>query len=365
MGSDKELKRLRDAIDGVDAEVVDLLSRRAELAIKVGEVKAESGADVEFYSPERERQVLERIASLNKGPISDKALCRIFREVMSVSLSLEKPLRVAFLGPQATFTHQAAIDHFGLAVEYSPKGDIGEVFDDVERGRVDFGVVPVENSAEGAVTHTLDKFLDSDLKICAEVMLEVSLALLSKDGDIMKIEKVSSYPHAIAQCTGWLKSNLPKAAIVDVSSTAMGAQMASTDPQVAAISSKAAADIYDLRVIEESIQDNPRNFTRFLVIGKKDTTRSGSDKTSLIFATKDAPGALFEMLKGFASRGINLTKIESRPLKTKAWEYVFYVDMDGHLSDDSVKEALAELDKASSFLKILGSYPRSADSEDK
>jgi len=278
---------------------------------------------------------------------------------MSASLSLEKPLRIAFLGPVATFTHQACMQHFGLSGDFVPKKDIADVFDDVEKGRADFGVVPIENSTEGVVSHTLDKFVQSNLKIYSEVMLEISLALLNKTGKVSDIAKVCSHPHAIAQCKNWVKSNLPKALVIDVSSTALAAQMAAEDSSTAAIASIAAASLYDLRVIEKNIEDNSNNYTRFLVIGKNLANKTGRDKTSLMFAIKDAPGALYTMLKPFASRGINLTKIESRPIKTKAWEYVFFVDLDGHMADEPVKDAVAELEKSCSFLKILGSYPKS------
>src|SRR3972149_792683 len=230
---------------------------------------------------------------------------------------------------------------------------------DVEKDRADFGVVPIENSTEGVVSHTLDKFVQSNLKIYSEVMLEISLALLNKTGKVSDIAKVCSHPHAIAQCKNWVKSNLPKALVIDVSSTALAAQMAAEDSSTAAIASIAAASLYDLRVIEKNIEDNSNNYTRFLVIGKNLAQRTGRDKTSLMFAIKDAPGALYTMLKPFASRALNLTKIESRPIKTKAWEYVFFVDLDGHIADEAVKDAVAELEKSCSFLKILGSIPKS------
>ncbi len=309
--------------------------------------------------PEREQEVLKRLMDRNAGPFPNQALKNVFCEIMSASLSLEKPLRIAFLGPVATFTHQACMQHFGRSGDFVPKKDIADVFDDVEKGRADFGVVPIENSTEGVVSHTLDKFVQSNLKIYSEVMLEISLALLNRTGKITDIAKVCSHPHAIAQCKNWVKSNLPNALVIDVSSTALAAQMAAEDPSTAAIASIAAANLYDLRVIEKNIEDNSNNYTRFLVIGKNLAQRTGRDKTSLMFAIKDSPGALYTMLKPFASRGLNLTKIESRPIKTKAWEYVFFVDLDGHIADEAVKDAVTELEKSCSFLKILGSYPKS------
>lgn len=352
------IQKLREKIDAIDMELLRLLNRRAGLVIMVGHVKARENKD--FYAPGREREIFRRLEASNKGPFPNGALRNVFREIMSASLSLEKPIKIAFLGPMATFTHQACIQHFGLSGGFVPKKDIADVFEDVEKERVDFGVVPIENTTEGVVSHTLDMFVTCDLKICAEVMLQVSLALLNKTGKVSDIVKVASHPHALAQCKGWLKDNLPNAVLFDVSSTAFSAQLAAEDTSVAAVASPAAASLYDLRVIERHIEDNANNYTRFLVIGKKSVKKTGSDKTSLVFAVKDAPGALYGMLKPFAKRGINLTKIESRPLKTKAWEYVFFVDLDGHITDRKVKEAIAELEGACSFLKVLGSYPRSA-----
>lgn len=353
----KSIRELRDEIDAVDLEILALLNRRAGFVIEVGKLKEREGKD--FYVPEREQEVLRKLMERNTGPLPEQAIKNVFREIMSASLSLEKPLRVAFLGPVATFTHQACIQHFGLSGEFIPKKDIADVFEDVEKGRAVFGVVPIENSTEGVVSHTLDMFVGSNLKIYAEVMLEISLALLNKSGKISDIAKICSHPHAIAQCKNWVKGNLPNALVFDVSSTALAAKMAAEDPSTAAVASIAAASLYDLRVIEKNIEDSPNNFTRFLVIGKNFARKTGRDKTSIMFAIKDAPGALYTMLKPFASRGINLTKIESRPLKTKAWEYVFFVDLDGHISDEPVRDAIAELEKSCSFLKTLGSYPKS------
>ena len=353
----KSIEELRASIDSIDMEILELLNRRASRVIEVGKIKARENK--EFYVPEREQEVLKRLMAGNAGPFPNQALKNVFREIMSASLSLERPLRIAFLGPVATFTHQACMQHFGLSGDFVPKKDIADVFDDVEKDRADFGVVPIENSTEGVVSHTLDKFVQSNLKIYSEVMLEISLALLNRTGKITDIVKVCSHPHAIAQCKNWVKGNLPNALVIDVSSTALAAQMAAEDSSTAAIASIAAATLYDLRVIEKNIEDNSNNYTRFLVIGKNLAQRTGRDKTSLMFAIKDAPGALYTMLKPFASRGLNLTKIESRPIKTKAWEYVFFVDLDGHISDEPVKDAVAELERSCSFLKILGSYPKS------
>ncbi|MBI5970796.1 MAG: prephenate dehydratase [Deltaproteobacteria bacterium] len=351
------IEKLRTRIDKVDRHILELLNSRACLVMDVGRAKAREKSD--FYVPEREREVYRNLLGRNKGPFPNNAVKSVFREIMSASLSLEHPIKIAFLGPVATFTHQACLQHFGSSGDLLPKKEIEDVFDDVEKGRADFGVVPIENTIEGVVNHTLDMLATSSLKICAEVMLEVSLALMNKSGKMQDIKKVCSRPHALAESKNWLKNNLPRAALIDVSSTALGAQMASVDAETAAIASLAAAPLYGLRIIEKNIQDSANNITRFLVISKRQHKKTGSDKTSIMFSVKDAPGALYAILKPFAKKNINLTKIESRPVKTKAWEYLFFVDLDGHLSDKKVKDALAELERGCSFLKVLGSYPKS------
>jgi len=351
------LKDRRNKIDEINLEILKLLNRRTKLVLDIGKIKSEGRK--EYYAPDREQQIYKQLEAANKGPFPNSALRNVFREIMSASLSLEKPVKIAFLGPVATFTHQACIQRFGLSGDFIAKVDIADVFNDVEKGRADFGVVPIENTAEGVVNHTLDTFVNSTLKISAEVMLAVSLALLNLSGKASDISHVYSHAHAIAQCKHWLKKNLPDAVVTETTSTAMAAQLASKDPSAAAISSLAAADIYGLRVVEKAIEDSAHNFTRFLVIGKEIAKRTGVDKTSLVFAIKDSPGALYKMLKPFASRGLNLTKIESRPLKTKAWEYVFFVDLDGHITDKDIDTAVKELDEVCSFLKVLGSYPKS------
>lgn len=356
-----DILRLRAGIDSIDTEILKLLNKRSGLVIKVGQTKKRE--EREFYAPERETEIYRRLMSANKGPFPNHALKNVYREIMSASLSLEKPMKIAFFGPSGTFTHQASIQHFGLSGEMIPKKEIADVFEDVAKGRADFGVVPIENTTEGVVSHTLDMFMSSDLKISAEVILEVALALMNRTGRTRDIARICSHPHALAECKGWLKDNLPNTAAIEVSSTAAAAQMAAEDRGVAAIAGKAAADIYDLKVIENHIEDNANNYTRFLVIGKKTGKKTGSDKTSLVFAVKDAPGALYRMLKPFARRKINLTKIESRPLKTKAWEYCFFVDLDGHITDRPVKEAVGELESLCSFLRVLGSYPKSEDAD--
>lgn len=356
MNNAEKLKKLRSAIDRIDDKILELLNKRASLVVDIGRIKLAGKRD--FYAPERENEIYQRLTRHNSGPFPNQALRNVFREIMSASLSLEKPVKAAYLGPKATFTHQACMRYFGLSAECVPEKDIADVFDDVERGKVDYGVVPIENTNEGVVSHTIDMFMTSDIKVCAEVMMEISLSLLNKTGRIGDIKNVYSHPNPIAQCREWLKDHIPDAHVFDVSSTAMAAQIASEDTANAAIASEVAASLYNLQVVERKIEDHTNNFTRFLVIGKKDPQKSGNDKTSIMFAIKDVPGALYKMLAPFADRGINLTKIESRPQKGKAWEYIFFVDMDGHVSDSKVSKAIKELETKCSFMKILGSYPK-------
>lgn len=352
-----DIGELRKKIDAIDDSILEILNKRAELVKEVGRVKAQGKS--EFYVPNREKEIYERLMRNNKGPFSNESIRAIFREIISASLSLEHPLKIAFLGPQATFTHLACIQQFGLSADFVPVKSIADVFEEVERGGANYGVVPIENSTEGIITHTLDMFVDSNLQIVAEVMLEISHSLLSKSGNIEDIKKVYSHPQAIAQCRNWLAKNLPNVPVMETASTALAAQMVAGDPEAAAIASEFAANIYDLKIVKKRIEDNVNNFTRFLVIGKKSPDRSGSDKTSVMFAVKDEAGALYRMLEPFSEHNINLTKIESRPMKTRAWEYLFFLDMEGHISEPHVKEAIDELSKICLFTKVLGSYPRS------
>ena len=354
---DEQLGVLRDNIDQIDTDILELLNKRAELAITISGIKTRKNMD--FYVPKRELEIYDRLAGINRGPFPDEAIKPVFREIISASLSLEQPLRIAYLGPRATFTHLACIRHFGLSADFIQKRNIPEIFDEVERDRVDFGVVPIENSTEGVVNNTLDMFMDSNLKIYAEILLEVSHYLLSRTGKIEDIEKIYSHPHAIAQCRNWLENNLPNIPLLDITSTAAAARNASDDPSVGAIASEYAVTLYDLKIVKRKIEDNINNFTRFLVLSKKDPEKSGSNKTSIVFSIKDKVGALYRMLEPFARNNVNLTKIESRPLKKKAWEYVFFLDMEGHISDEGIRMTLEELKKDSIFLKVLGSYPGS------
>lgn len=353
---EKELKKLRDKIDEIDTRIVELLNERARQAQQVGKIKKAQGK--EFYVPSREREVIEKILKSNKGPFPNEALKIIYREIMSASLSLEEPLKVGYLGPVATFTHAACLQYFGASVKFISQKSISDVFDEVEKRKVDFGVIPVENSNEGMVTHTLDRFTEFNSKICGEIYLPVSHCLINQTGRFEDIKKIYSHPQPIAQCRKWLAANAPSIPVLDVASTALAAEMAVEDPTIAAIASKNAANVYDLRVVEARIEDNLNNVTRFLVIGNVESKRSGFDKTSILLSVKDEPGILYKMLEPFSKYGVNLTKIESRPLKKKAWEYIFFLDMDGHIEDDGIEKSLSELKSKCRQLKILGSYPK-------
>ena len=350
------LSALRQKIDDIDDHILDLLNQRAAVVIEVG--KAKAGQSKDFYVPSRERAIYERLTAANPGPFPSEAIRKVFREIISASLSLEQPMKVAFLGPQGTFTHAAAMQQFGFSAQLVPQKSIPAIFEEVSRGRAPYGVVPVENSTEGVVSHTLDMFMESDLKINAEIMLGISHFLMSRSGRMTDIKKIVSHPQPLAQCRKWLEENLPDVPLVDVGSTALAAQMALEDESFGAIASEMAATLYGLQVVKERIEDNPNNFTRFLVIGTNTPERSGRDKTSLMFNIKDQPGILYRMLEPFSKREINLSKIESRPMKKKAWEYIFFLDIEGHIDDEPITAAVAELKDYCQFLKVLGSYPR-------
>lgn len=350
------LKALREQIDDIDRKIIKLLDQRTRIALEIGKLKARDRKGV--YSPDREKEVYRKVVSLNKkGILPDESIKAIYREIMSGALSLEKSMKVAYLGPAATFTHQASLKKFGSSVTHVPVKSITDVFLEVERGRCDYGVVPIENSVEGAVNHTLDMFIDSELKICSEIMLEVSHSLLA-NCRLKEIKKVYSNPQVFGQCRIWLETNLPKVELVEVSSTTRAAALAARQKNAAAIASVLAAELYNIKVLARSIEDSSHNVTRFLIIGKSYAPRTGDDKTSIMFSLKDRVGALHNMLQSFKRYRINLTKIESRPSKRKAWEYYFFVDMQGHLDDEPLKKALRVLEKQSPYLKILGSYPR-------
>jgi chorismate mutase/prephenate dehydratase len=350
-----DLDEWRSRIDDLDAQILELLNQRADAALKLGEIKRREGA--EFFVPERESKVVARLLGLNQGPFPTEGIAAVWREIFSACLTLEHPLSVAYLGPQATFTHQAAELRFGASTRFLPSRSIGEVFDLVERRQADFGVVPVENSTEGAVNVTLDRLTDSDLLIVGEIFLEISHHLLSRAPDPAQLKAVYSHPQALAQCREWLSTNLKDVPAVEVSSTAGAAERAREDPWVAAIASGLAARLYDLPVLRERIEDNPYNSTRFLVVGHRAMTPSGKDKTSILFSMKNEPGSLYRILEPFAVRGLNLTKIESRPTKRRPWEYVIFVDFEGHRETPLVQEVLAEVGRRTIFHKVLGSYP--------
>ncbi len=350
------LDNLRKQIDTIDEQILNLLNKRAKVVLEVGKAKARN--NLQFYDPSREELVFNRLQKLNNGPFPNEAVKTIFREIMSASLALEHPIKVAYLGPKATFTHLACMKKFGISAQFAPVRSIEDVFGEVERSLANYGVVPVENSTEGIVSHTLDMFVDSELKICSEILLAISLNLLSQSAGMDQITKIYSHWQPIAQSRRWIRDYLPNADIIEVASTAEAAELACGDPSSAAIASELAAQLYDLKILQRRIEDNINNFTRFLVIGKDYAPPTGNDKTSIMFSVKDKVGALHDMLQAFASNKVNLTKIESRPSKKRAWEYIFYLDMIGHLNDDNIQQAIEELQPQVQFFKTLGSYPQ-------
>lgn len=351
-----ELNKLRREVDKLDVNILKLLNGRTKLILKIGMLKKKKNMSI--YVPDREKEIYGKLSRLNKGPLPDKNIRAIYREIMSGALSLEKQLKIAYLGPQLTFTHLAGLKKFGSSVQYAPCNSIADVFTEVEKERCDYGVVPIENSIEGAVNHTLDMFVDSNLKIWSEVYLEISHCLLGR-GSMKDIKKICSNPQVFGQCRLWLKTNLPNAEFVEVSSTAKAAEIASSHRNYACIASALAAKKYKLNVLAASIEDSPHNVTRFLVIGKESSSRAtGDDKTSIMFTIRDRIGALHDVLMPFKKNSINMTKIESRPSKQEAWEYYFFVDLEGHSEDKKVKKALNGLKQYCTFLKVLGSYPK-------
>ena len=356
-----DLASLRANIDLADDQILDLLNARAKLVAEVRKLKER--LEVPFYVPSRERQIVERLVSKNEGPFPSAALQPVFQEIFSACLKLEGQLRVAYLGPEATFTHLAVKRQFGLSAQAVPAGTISAVFGEVERGNAEFGVVPIENSSEGVVHHTLDTFLESELKISAEILLPISHSLLARaDLELSGIARLYSHPQALAQCRRWISANLPHAVWVEASSTTEAARLAREDAQGAAIAAEAAAPLYDLAMLRRKIEDAAQNFTRFLVIGHKQAERTGKDRTSLLFTLGDQPGVLYRVLKPFAEGGVNMSTIESRPSHRQPWEYVFFVDVDGHASDAAITQALEEAKQIADNVKVLGSYPRAESS---
>jgi chorismate mutase/prephenate dehydratase len=353
----REIQKLRTQIDDVDLEILKLLNRRASSVSEIGKIKQRSKRTV--YIPSREHEIFKRLIERNEGPFPSEGVRSVFREIVSASRSLERPLRIAYLGPEATFTHLASLRQFGGSADHLPRPSIGEVFDAVERGGADYGVVPVENSNEGVVSHTLDLFVTSNLTICTEILLPISHDLLSASGRLEKIARVVSHPQALAQCRKWLEKHLAQVPRFEVHSTALAAKTASEDPTAAAIASQFAAEHYGLEVVQHKIEDQVNNVTRFLVIGRETAPPSPNDVTSVMFSIKkDEVGALARVLEIFVRHDINLCKIESRPMKNQAWEYLFFLDLQGHVSEASVQKALEEVKERCFFLKVLGSYAR-------
>ena len=355
-----DLDELRRRIDAVDAQVGQLIAERARLAQSVAVAKGAHGSAVDYYRPEREAQVLRGVVERNDGPLSDEEMVRLFREIMSACLAQEQPLKVGYLGPEGTFTQTAVFKHFGHSVRALPLGTIDEVFHEVESGAADFGVVPIENSTEGTVNHTLDMFLSSPLKICGEVEMRIRQHLLGTMDSLEKIVRVCAHPQSLAQCRAWLKQYLPAVALIETSSNAEGARRARDEAGTAAIAGDAAAEVYGLGKLVADIEDHPDNTTRFLVIGRELFPPSGDDKTTLLLSTADTDdaGALYKLLAPLATHQVNMTRIESRPSRRRKWHYVFFLDLDGHAQEPALAGALAELQNTAQLFRVLGSYPK-------
>ncbi len=356
-----ELQKLRQQIDSIDEQLLELFNRRAECAIAVAEAKKKElkeGERLEFYRPDREAEVIQRIKDLNSGPLSDREAARLIREVMSACLALEQPLKIAYLGPEGTFTQAAALKHFGHSVDTIPMSCIPDVFAAVQAGHADFGLVPVENSTEGVISHTLDMFLYSELKVCGEVEVRIHHQLANLSQDPHDIRRIYSHQQSFAQCRNWLDQNFPNIERIPVSSNAEAARLAAQEPDAAAICGLQAVDIFGLRVCHVNIEDLADNTTRFMVIGDMEVAPSGHDKTTILLSARNRPGALLALLKPLAEHGISMNKIESRPSPNRLWEYVFFIDIDGHKSETHVAEALEELQEQAALFKILGSYPK-------
>ena len=352
------LEELRKRIDELDHQLVQLLNERARVVIDIGKLKDKTGKAV--YAPDREKEVLAKIAEANKGPLPAKCLVAIWRELMSGSFMLERPLRIGFLGPKGSFSHTAAMLKFGQSVEYESLADITSIFDEVSKGHCDLGLAPIENTTGGGVIETLDALIDSNVKVCAEVLMAIHHNLLG-NCSLEKIEKIYSKPEVFAQCRNWLSATFKEAQTVPVASTAKAAQMASEEPNSAAIGSRVAAELYELRIICENIEDIANNVTRFLVISQEDSRPTGEDKTAILFSTAHKAGALADVLEVFKRYNINLTNIESRPSKKRQWEYYFFMDFVGHRTEKQVKKGLEETRKHCLQLSILGSFPRATE----
>jgi len=350
------MEALRKKIDSIDGKILSLINLRAKEALQIGALKKRTGAGV--YVPHREKALILSLIKKHSGNISPTAVEAVFREIINACRSLEERLKIAFLGPEATFSHLAALKNFGLGADYLPVPSIKDVFVEVEKNRADYGVVPIENSTEGIINHTLDMFMESDLNICAELSVPIELFLLSKSGNIRNVKKVYSHLQPLAQCRNWLEANLPGVPVVAVSSTTEACKKAISEQSAAAVASKAAGTLYKLEVCAKGIEDSKENITRFLIVGRTPAQRSGADKTSVMVSLKDHVGALHDMLMPFKTHKINLTKIESRPTRKKAWEYIFFIDFLGHASEPRIQQVLKKLEDSCSIVKVLGSYPR-------
>jgi chorismate mutase / prephenate dehydratase len=355
-----QLAEIRRGIDNLDARIGELISQRARLAQQVAVTKGTAGGAVEFYRPEREAQVLRGVVARNSGPLSHEEMVRLFREIMSACLAQEEPLKVGYLGPEGTFSQSAVYKHFGHSVRALPLATIDEVFHEVESGSADFGVVPIENSTEGSVNHTLDMFLSSPLKICGEVELRIRQHLLGSMESLDQIKRIAGHPQSLAQCRAWLKEYLPGVPLVEATSNAEGARRARDEAGTAAIAGDAAAEVYGLGKLVADIEDRPDNTTRFLVVGRRLFPPSGDDRTSLLLSSSrtDDAGALHRLLAPLAECNVNMSRIESRPSRQRKWHYVFFVDIDGHSDDAPVAKALKGLKKHADLFRILGSYPK-------
>jgi chorismate mutase/prephenate dehydratase len=355
-----DLSSIRKRIDEVDRKIQELINERARYAQQVGVAKGELASAVDYYRPEREAEVLRAVLERNAGPLSNEEMLRLFREIMSACLAQQDPLKIAYLGPEGTFTQTAVYKHFGHSVRGLPIATIDEVFQEVESGAADFGVVPIENSTEGTVNHTLDMFLTSPLKIGGEVELRIEQHLLSGGDGLDTIQRICAHEQSLAQCRGWLREYLPKIELIGVASNASGARRARDEQGTAAIGGAAAAEVYNLKILVNNIEDRPDNTTRFLVIGRSLLAASGDDRTTVLVSTTGTKGAgvLHNLLQPFATHGVNMTRIESRPSRRENWDYVFFIDVDGHAEEAPLKDALVELRKNSSLYRLIGAYPK-------
>lgn len=356
---DNKLRELRTRIDALDGDILRLINQRAALAVEVAEAKRAAGETSSFYRPEREAEVLRHVVDANGGPLKDADVAHLFRAIMSACLSAEQPLTVAFLGPEGTYSHAASQKHFGYAMQGRAMPTIIDVFREVEAESVNFGVVPIENSTEGVISNTLDCFVDSPLKVCGEVSLRIHHHLLGKGDSLAAVQRVYSHQQSLAQCRHWLSVNLPHAEQVAVSSNAEAARRASDDPSAAAIAGIQASEIYGLKSLASNIEDDPNNTTRFLVIGKLETRPTGHDKTSIMVSSRNEAGALYKLLAPIAQHKVSMSKIESRPSHRGLWEYVFFLDLEGHVAEPEMQAVLQEIGQQAVMLKLLGSYPKS------